>query len=47
MGKGGGMMHGGHGKGMREMNRKLMARLDLLEARMVKMEFMLERLLQR
>ena len=49
---GGGMGHGGghgdgHGKGMHERYRKLMTRLDLLEARMAKMEIMLERLLER
>jgi hypothetical protein len=50
--KGGGMKghracgdHPGHG--MRENRRKLMGRLDLLEARMAKIETMLERLLER
>jgi hypothetical protein len=54
MGRGGmmGMMrHGGHGggkgHGMHEKHRKLIGRLDLLEARLAKIETMLERLLQR
>ena len=42
---GGGM--GGHGHGMKEKHRKLIGRLDLLEARMAKIETMLERLLLR
>jgi hypothetical protein len=51
-GKGGGMMgYGGHGggkgHGMHEKHRKLIGRLDLLEARLAKIETMLERLLQR
>ncbi len=50
-GKGGGMgMVGGKGggmKGMHDKHRKLVGRLDLIEARMTKIEFMLERLLLR
>lgn len=49
-----GMMHGGMGGGMgmrhgamHEKHRELIGRLDLLEARMAKIEVMLERLLQR
>jgi hypothetical protein len=49
-----GMMHGGMGGGMgmrhggkHENDRELIGRLDLLEARMAKIEVMLERLLQR
>lgn len=48
-----GMMHGGMGGGMgmrhggmHEKHRELIGRLDLLEARMAKIEVMLERLLQ-
>ena len=51
---GGGMMHGGKGGmmgggkgGMQERYRELRDRLDLLDARMAKIETMLERLLQR
>jgi hypothetical protein len=52
MGMAGKGMHGGPGmgmagKGMHESHRKLMARIDLLEARMIKTEAMLEMLLQR
>jgi hypothetical protein len=47
-GKGGGMMgRGGHGHDMQEKYHKLIGRLDLLEARMAKIELLLERLLQR
>ncbi len=51
-GKGGGMKgcgchRGGKGHGMHEKHRKLIGRLDLLEARLAKIETMLERLLQR
>ncbi len=51
-GKGGGMKgcgghRGGKGHGMHEKYRKLIGRLDLLEARLAKIETMLERLLQR
>lgn len=51
-GKGEGMMGcGGHGKGRghgkQEKNQELIGRLDLLEARLAKIETMLERLLQR
>jgi hypothetical protein len=49
-----GMMHGGMGGGMgmrhggrHEKHRELIGRLDLLEARMAKIEVMLERLLER
>ena len=45
MGRGGRGEGRGHGK--REEYRKLMGRLDLLEARMAKIETMLERLLER
>jgi hypothetical protein len=51
---GGGMMHGGKGGmmgggkgGMQERYRELRSRLDLLDARMAKIETMLELLLQR
>lgn len=56
MGRGGmgGMMHGGKsmmghekGQGMHKHYRKLVGRLDLLEARMAKIETLLERLIQR
>ena len=40
-------MYGGKGCGMHEKHRKLIGRLDLLEARLAKIGTMLERLLQR
>ena len=50
-GGGMGMMHGddakGHRHGMHDKHRKLLGRLDLLEAHMIKIEVMLEKLLQR
>ena len=49
-GKGqGGMMHGGgqHGKGAHEKDRQLVQRLDMIEARMAKIEAMLEILVRR
>ena len=49
-GKGqGGMMHGGgqHGKGGHEKDRQVVQRLDMIEARMAKMEAMLEILIWR
>lgn len=54
MGQGGMMsqgMKGGHGHGMghgmMQKHQQLVSRLDLLDARMAKIEAMLERLLQR
>ena len=49
-GKGqGGMMHGGgqHGKGSHEKDRQVVQRLDMIEARMAKIEAMLEILMRR
>jgi len=49
-GKGqGGMMHGGgqHGKGGHEKDRQVVQRLDMIEARMAKIEAMLEILMRR
>lgn len=49
-GKGlGGMKHGGgqHGKGGHEKDRQLVQRLDMIEARMAKIEAMLEILVRR
>ena len=49
-GKGqGGMMHGGgqHGKGGHDKDRQVVQRLDMIEARMAKIEAMLEILMRR
>ena len=49
-GKGqGGMMHGGgqHGKGGHDKDRQVVQRLDMIEARMAKIEAMLESLMRR
>lgn len=46
MGQGGGMM-AKQGRGVTQMHNQVMGRLDLLEARLAKVETMLERLLQR
>ena len=49
-GKGqGGMMHGGgqHGKGSHDKDRQVVQRLDMIEARMAKIEAMLEILMRR
>jgi hypothetical protein len=49
-GKGqGGMMHGGgqHGKGGNEKERQVVQRLDMIEARIAKIEAMLETLIRR
>ena len=50
-GQGGGMMQGGSGMmgqgGMMRKNQQVMNRLDLLDARMAKIETLLERLMQR
>jgi len=49
-GKGhGGMKHGGgqHGKGMHEKHEQVVRRLDMIEARMAKIEAMLEILMRR
>jgi hypothetical protein len=44
-----GMMHGGgqHGKGGHEKDRQVIQRLDMIEARMAKIEAMLETLVRR
>lgn len=51
MGQGGGMMShgmkGGHDKGMMRKHQQVVNRLDMLDARMAKIEVMLERLMQR
>jgi len=51
MGHGGGMMShgkkGGHDKGMMRKHQQIVNRLDMLDARMAKIEVMLERLMQR
>jgi len=44
-GKGGG--HGGSHGGMQRKHKEMVARMDLIEARLAKIEVMLERLLQR
>jgi hypothetical protein len=46
-GKMGGHGGGGHGGGHSEKHAQVVRRLDLIEARLAKIEFMLERLLQR
>ena len=48
-GKGGGMMHGGgqHGKGKHEKHEQVVKRLDMIEARLAKIEAMLESLVRR
>ncbi len=48
-GKGGGMKHGGgqHGKGKHEKHEQVVKRLDMIEARLAKIEAMLESLVRR
>lgn len=46
-GKGGGKHGGGMHGGMKEKHRQMVNRLDMIEARLAKIELMLERLIQR